>query len=232
MERRALRAASQINVVSEGFIPHIRAIAPDVPVSCFTNGIDDLFLFEDFAKSASRSDVPLIVYAGNMGDGQGLHRIVPQVAKALEGRASFRLIGDGSKRRELEDALSAQGLSNVELLPPVSRRQLVGHYREADILFLHLNDLDAFLKVLPSKLFEYGATGRPILAGIAGCAAEFTATELPDAEIFSPCDAKAMIAAFERLVARPARIDRERFRGRHARRKIMAAMAENLLGFS
>lgn len=229
IERRAFRASGWINVVSEGFIPHVRGIAPNVPVSCFTNGIDDLFLTEDFTTPAVRNDIPLILYAGNMGEGQGLHRIVPSVAKALEGRVRFRLIGDGGKRRELECALAEQGLSNVELLPPVSRSKLVAHYREADILFLHLNDLDAFRKVLPSKLFEYAATGRPLLAGIAGHAAKFTATELPDAEVFAPCDAEAMIAAVERLIARAPDIDRKYFCQRYARHKIMTAMAADVL---
>jgi len=32
---------------------------------------------------------------------------------------------------------------------------------DADVLFLHLNAYKAFEKVLPSKIFEYAATGRP-----------------------------------------------------------------------
>lgn len=230
IERRAFRAARRINVVSEGFLPHIHEVAPDVPFSCFTNGIDDLFLAVDFALPQAREGLPLILYAGNMGEGQGLHRIVPPVAKAMEGRARFRLIGDGGKRRELETALAAQGVSNVELLPPVSRAELVAQYREAEILFLHLNDLDAFRKVLPSKLFEYAATGKPILAGIAGHAADFVAAELPDAEVFAPCDAGAMRACVERLLTQPPQIERAGFRQRYARRTIMSAMANVVLG--
>lgn len=229
IERRTFRAARRINVVSEGFLPHIHAVAPGVPVSCFTNGIDDLFLAEDFALPQASAGLPVILYAGNMGEGQGLHRIVPPVAKATEGRVRFRLIGDGGKRRELESALAAQGVSNVELLPPMSRAELIAEYRGADILFLHLNDLDAFRKVLPSKLFEYAATGKPILAGIAGHAADFVADELPDAEVFAPCDACAMCACVERLLIEPAQIERAGFRKRYARCTIMSALADDVL---
>ena len=229
IERRAFRAARRMNVVSEGFLPHIQTVAPGVPVSCFTNGIDDIFLAEDFAVPPARDGLPLILYAGNMGEGQGLHRIVPLVAKALEGRVRFRLIGDGGKRRDLEAALMAQGVTNVELLPPVSRSNLIAQYREADILFLHLNDLDAFRKVLPSKLFEYAATGRPILAGIAGHAADFVSAELLDAEVFAPCDAAAMRTRVERLLTQPPQIERAGFRQRYARRTIMSAMADDVL---
>ncbi len=50
--------------------------------------------------------------------------------------------------------------------------QKPGH---SDILFVHLNDLEAFHKVLPSKLFEYAATAearglRCIIAGAGGAA--------------------------------------------------------------
>ena len=229
IERRAFRAAQRINVVSEGFIPHIRAIAPDVPITCYTNGIDDIFLTETFQKPERRRDQPLILYAGNMGEGQGLHRIVPMVAKALNGEARFRLIGDGGKRRELESTLQAEGLSNVELLPPVSRDKLIAHYRDADILFLHLNDLDAFRKVLPSKIFEYAATGRPMLAGVAGLAADFLAKNLPDAEVFAPQDAPAMIQAVRRLAGTQPVIDRTAFRHEFSREAIMRKLTQDVM---
>jgi glycosyltransferase involved in cell wall biosynthesis len=229
IERRAFRSAKRISVVSEGFLPHIRTVAPDVSISCFTNGIDDIFLAEDFTAREAHNGPPLVLYAGNMGEGQGLHHIVPAVAKEMEGRVQFRLIGDGGKRRELETALAAHGVSNVELLPPISRAELIAQYREAEILFLHLNDLDAFRKVLPSKLFEYAATGRPILAGVAGFAADFTAANLPDAEVFAPCDVRAMVAALERLITRKASIDRTQFCQLYARQRIMADMASDVL---
>jgi hypothetical protein len=136
IEIRAFRRAARVNVVSEGFVTHIRSVAPEADIRCFTNGIDDIFLAKEFAKTGLRDDLLLILYAGNMGDGQGLHRIVPQVAKELEGKARLRLIGDGGKRRALEDAITEAGVSNVELLSPVARDQLLGHYRDADIVRL------------------------------------------------------------------------------------------------
>ncbi|MFN6925955.1 MAG: glycosyltransferase family 4 protein [Tabrizicola sp.] len=231
LERRSLRAASRINVVSEGFLPQIHAVAPGVPVSCFTNGIDDLFLVEDYKRAHARAGLPLVLYAGNMGEGQGLHRIVPAVAKAMAGRVQFRLIGDGGKRRELEQALARADVSNVELLPPVSRTDLIAHYREADILFLHLNDLEAFRKVLPSKLFEYAATGKPIAAGVAGHAADFIAANISDASVFAPCDAQGMVQAIEKCVSAGERapLSRTDFIARFSRRNLMRELAAEVL---
>ena len=44
-------------------------------------------------------------------------------------------------------------MSNVEILNPVARDALMDVYRQADVLFLHLNAYKVFHKVLPSKIF-------------------------------------------------------------------------------
>ena len=88
IERYTFRAANQLNVVSEAFIPHIKNIAPQLNPSILTNGIDEEFLSADFSSTLS-TKMPLIIYAGNIGDGQGLHNIIPQVAKKTIRNLSF-----------------------------------------------------------------------------------------------------------------------------------------------
>lgn len=229
IERRAFSRASRINMVSQGFVSHIQLIAPQAQLRVFTNGIDRIFSESDFAKPSGDGHQPLIVYAGNIGEGQGLHRILPQVAKRLKSRARFRLIGDGGRKTALEAAIAAAGLDHVELLPPVPRVSLLDHYRAADILFLHLNDLDAFHKVLPSKVFEYAATGKPILAGVSGHAAQFLAEHVPDAEVFEPLDADAMTQAIDRLIDSPQSFDRSEFRKKFVRSQIMEHLASDII---
>lgn len=229
IERRALGRAAHINVVSKGFTSHIQSIAPKAKLRYFTNGIDTIFSESDFRKSDCSGKQPLIVYAGNMGEGQGLHRIVPQVARRLKGRARFRLIGDGGRKSALEERIREYGLENVELLAPVPRVDLLHHYQQADILFLHLNDLDAFRKVLPSKLFEYGATEKPMVAGVAGYAAEFLAQHLPDAAVVEPLDVDAMVQAVDKLIESPPNSRRPEFCNMFARREIMEGLARDVM---
>ncbi|MCC5870739.1 MAG: glycosyltransferase family 4 protein [Gammaproteobacteria bacterium] len=230
LERWTLRRADRVNVVSAGFLPHVHKVLPEQPVRTFTNGIDEEFMDIDFAKrEQDRSQLPLIVYAGNIGDGQGLHRVIPGAAKRLEGKAKLRIIGDGGRRAQLERNLLEPATSNVALLPPVSRIKLFDHYRDADILLLHLNDHPAFHKVLPSKIFEYAATGKPILAGVAGYAADFLRSEVPGVEVFAPCDAAAMSDAAERLFRIRQVVDREAFCERYARKSIMREFAKDIL---
>src|SRR3990172_1990513 len=62
----------------------------------------------------------------------------------------------------------------------------IAYYRESDILFLQLNNYEAFKKVLPSKIFEYAAMYKPIIAGVDGYAKEFLEEHLPDSLVYKP----------------------------------------------
>jgi glycosyltransferase involved in cell wall biosynthesis len=200
LENWAIRKATKINLVSEGFLPYFRDRYPGKTFTIYTNGIDREFIeAQPLKRTQSNSTILCVVYAGNMGEGQGLHTIIPDLALRFAGRLKFKLIGDGGRKQQLISAVAAAGGTNVEILPPVNRDELIKAYQAADVLFLHLNDYDAFRKVLPSKVFEYGALGKPIWAGVAGYAAEFIRENLTNAAIFMPCHAEDAVKSFENL---------------------------------
>ena len=91
-------------------------------------------------------------------------------------------------------------LTNVEVLDPVSREDLMEQYKQADVLLIHLDDCKSFLKVIPSKLFEYSVTNKPILAGVSGHAASILLNEIPGSEVFSPCNSQEMKSALDNLL--------------------------------
>ncbi|WP_372763575.1 glycosyltransferase family 4 protein [Litorivivens sp.] len=230
LERWAFRQAVRINVVSEGFREHIKDVAPDASIAFFPNGIDDEFLNADFNTMplSTRKQVR-VLYAGNIGEGQGLHRVLPAFARKMGARASVRVIGDGGRMPALREAIKESGVANVELLPPVPRVDLLAQYQKADILFLHLNDYAAFETVLPSKIFEYAATGKPILAGVGGYAARFLEENVPGAAVFSPCDADAMVESCEKLIAMGDIPVRDKFVQKFTRRNIMLELADDIM---
>ena len=232
LERYSFSRADKINLVSKGFAGYFRARYPLVDLSYFTNGIDREFLVEKPAavSSAGATDMLQILYAGNLGEGQGLHTIVPQLAKRLEGKAEITIIGDGGRKSQLLSALECEGVHNVIMLDPLSRTELIGRYLDADVLFLHLNDYPAFKKVLPSKIFEYAAVGKPILAGVAGYAAEFLTAEVDNAGVFNPRCGEAAVVELERLSMEHT--DRQAFIECYRRERIMADMAADIVGMS
>jgi glycosyltransferase involved in cell wall biosynthesis len=229
LERWTIQRASKVNLVSGGFSGYFESRYPAQRFSYFTNGIDDEFLLAAPPQVGRRKHLgPLVaVYAGNLGDGQGLHLILPELAKRTLGTVQFRVFGDGGKKVHLLQALEAAGASNVDVLPPVSRDRLIEEYTKADLLFLHLNNFDAFKKVLPSKVFEYAALGKPIWAGVAGFSKDFIRHEIHNAAIFPPCDAVAAVAALSALTieTRP----RPGFVEKYSRTIICHSMAEDIL---
>ena len=230
LERWAVRRADRVNLVSRGFEGYFLARYPGRNYTWFTNGIDEEFLTADWSRTSASQvgeDPLVVVYAGNIGEGQGLHEILPTLALQLGRRVHFRVIGDGGRRELLLDRLRKSHVDNVEVLSPKLRSELLKEYANADILFLHLNAHEAFKKVLPSKIFEYAATGKPIWAGVAGYAASFIAAEVPNAAVFAPCDVSQAIERLNDMAL--CHQPRREFVERYARKNIAHAMATDIV---
>jgi glycosyltransferase involved in cell wall biosynthesis len=231
LECWTVRRADKVNLVSPGFEAYFRRRYPRQDFAFFTNGIDEEFLSAAPAEPgpvAVDAGRPVhVLYAGNLGESQGLHAIIPPLAARLGSRVRFTLIGDGGRRARLEAELAARRVGNVEVLPPVRRGELLAAYRAADVLFLHLHDYAAFRKVLPSKVFEYAAMGKPVWAGVAGYCAEFLRSEVPNAAIFPPCDVDAAERSFGQLTLQTA--PRTDFVAKYARANISRALAQDIL---
>ena len=229
LERWSMGRADKINLISKGFAPYFKRRYPKKAFSFFTNGID--VEFENPAiptrpKEPSQDPIS-VLYVGNIGEGQELHSILPELARRFEGRVRFRVIGDGGRRKQLMKKIEETKCGNVEMLPPMKRDRLLVEYQAADVLFLHLNGSKAFKKVLPSKLFEYAATGKPIWAGVSGYAAAFIREEIENAAVFTPCSPDEAEAAFRKL--KMESISRGSFVGKYSRSGIMNDMAADIL---
>ena len=233
IERFTIGQATQINLVSPGFESYFKSRYPNKSFSYYMNGIDEIFVsnntqLEKINSTKKMLGLPVrLLYAGNVGEGQGLHKIIPILAKKLGDRITLRLIGGGGQLKELQSALKLMDVNNVEVVPPMARINLIQEYESADILFLHLNNYEAFEKVLPSKIFEYAALGKPILAGVSGYAAQFLSQEVSNSAIFTPCDVDRAIEAFESLSIQVAK--REKFIEKYLRKNIMKSLSEDMV---
>ncbi len=225
VEKYTFKNATHINLVSGGFEGYFKKFK-NPSFSFFTNGIDDEFL--NLPKSQERiSDQFIITYAGNIGEGQGLHKIIPQAAKALGDNYKFVIIGDGGAKGKLIDQIKKIGSTNIELVEPLSRAVLKDFYMKSDFLFLHLNDFKAFEKVLPSKIFEYGAYDKPIIAGVAGFSNHFIQENLENYILFAPGDVEDFVSKVKSFEFKNQR--RSAFIFAFSRKNIMEKMADSIV---
>lgn len=228
IEKRTFSYASHINLISEGFKPYFKKYN-NAKYSFFTNGIDDVFLNNNKSSSLNGSTTKTITYAGNIGEGQGLHKIIPQAASKLGPSYQFKVIGDGGAKNVLEDEIAKLGVKNVDLMPPVTRERLLEIYNGSDFLFLHLNDYEAFEKVLPSKIFELATFDKPIIAGVGGYANKFITENVSNTILFTPCDVEAMVSGLQNYTyINEKRTD---FIAKFSRDNINREMAKSILSY-
>ena len=112
-----------------------------------------------------RDDEIVVLYAGNMGEKQGLELVI-DAARALQGHAYLRFVlaGDGSARQRLQQ--SAVDIPQLAWLPLQPADRLNELLNAADVHILPQR-ADAADLVMPSKLTGMLASGRPVLGTAA-----------------------------------------------------------------
>ncbi|MEM2001568.1 MAG: glycosyltransferase family 4 protein [Candidatus Methanomethylicaceae archaeon] len=116
-----------------------------------------------FAKEHGQENKLTAMYSGNMGIGHDIETIL-RAALCLRDEPSihFMFIGDGPKRRVVEDFIKNYALNNVTLLQWQPEEMLPYSLTTADVSFVSLEPELSGLAV-PSKFFYYLAAGSPVI---------------------------------------------------------------------
>lgn len=165
--RRVRSRVAAIFTITEGLAARVRS-AVHCPVSVVPDGFDP----RDFAAAPSRSDARtrlgiapdahIALYAGHLYDWKGADTFA--AAAALTPEVTFVCVGglpeDVALFRERFPS------KNLQFVGHVSRRDVVAYLRAADVVVLpNSARLDiSRLYTSPLKLFEYMASGTPIVA--------------------------------------------------------------------
>jgi len=128
-----------------------------------TNGVD-LSRFSDWESSVSREwHSPVVFgYAGIIKDWYGLDAMI-EGFKLLRSRVpsvSFKMIGDGPYRAVLEEKY--REVEGLEFVGPKPFEKMPELLAGVDVLVNSATSQNAFQS--PTKMFEYMASGRPILS--------------------------------------------------------------------
>jgi colanic acid biosynthesis glycosyl transferase WcaI len=141
----------------------------------------------------------VVMYAGSLGDLQGLDTVVEAAAQVSDlSDVQFVFVGSGVAEPRLRAA--ARGLSNVVFLGRHPVDAMTDLMAISDVQLVSLKDVPLFHATLPSKVQAALATGRAVLGAAPGDTGRLI--ERSNAGIVvPPADAAALAAAVRRLHA-------------------------------
>lgn len=157
-----------------------------------------------FSRAFGVHDKFVVSYAGNLGPAQGLECFV-DVASLLRDRPEVRLllIGDGMLAEPLRARASAQGLSNLQIIPYQPYAVVPDIYGASDVCVVAQASATGS-DAIPSKVYRIMACERPIVAATDERSDLAQLIRDADAGVVIPSEsAAALAAAIGDAVARP-----------------------------
>jgi colanic acid biosynthesis glycosyl transferase WcaI len=171
---------------------------------------------------------PTIIYTGNLGAAQDLDSCIRAMSH-LSRDATLRLVGAGDMESTLKELSEDLGVTDrVVFEGTVPREEIPSLLRTATIGITPLKSTDELAYAMPTKLYEYMASGLPVLVTGSGEIEQFVA----DAEcgVHVDNDPEQIAAALDDLLASAHRRRRLGANGReHVERSYdRTAIAETL----
>ncbi len=170
LERHLFRQAQAVTTISRSMAARIAAKGvPAQQVHLLPNWADLENIQPTERHNVMRRELGLtsetvVLYAGNLGEKQGLEVVLQAAALTREDRSiRYLMAGEGAARARLKRLAESQGLDNLLFLPLQSNRQFPLLLAAADLHLVVQRQKAADL-VMPSKLTNIMAAGRPFIA--------------------------------------------------------------------
>ncbi len=175
LERFLYCRSTLVVAVTDAFRDNlIRRGIPASKIRVIKNGVDLARFFPRPAPAGliRRLDAEgkfIVSYIGTVGMAHAVDNIL-EVATQLEDVPDilFLIVGEGAQKKAIQKMAKERGLSNVRVLPGVSKEKVVDYYALTDLNLVTLRGTPLFQKVIPSKIFEIMGMARPILCAVDG----------------------------------------------------------------
>ncbi len=210
LERHMLRQARAVTTISGAMAARLTAKGVPVPRLHVLPNWADL----DNIRPGPRDNLirrelgltseTIVLYAGNLGEKQGLE-VVLQAAALTRQNPSIRylIVGEGAARARLMLLAQSQGLKNLIFWPLQASSRFPRLLAAADLHLVVQRQKAADL-VMPSKLTNILAAGRPFIATTTpGTELARVTTESRAGLIVPPADADSLAQAVLRLAGDP-----------------------------
>lgn len=126
---------------------------------------DDLFDRNKYDLLPESKERLKVSFYGSFVPLQGVEYIVGAADILREEEIEFSIIGRGETYSEIEDMAKRLNLSNVRFIPPMPIDELPRRIAEADILLGIFGNTPKTQRVIPNKVFQSMAMGKPVITG-------------------------------------------------------------------
>ena len=171
--------ADRIVVMAEGTRDYLVAKGvPAATIEFIPNAADP----EDFLVERPRADLRerfgftrfTGVYTGAHGPANGLDLLLDAAVDLTDEEVDIVLVGNGPSKPDLQERARDLGLNNVRFLDPIPKLDIPSLMAAADIGLHVLADVPLFrYGVSPNKVFDYLASGLPMITNVPGEVGEF-----------------------------------------------------------
>lgn len=193
--------ATKIVYNSPGFEEYLNYKIKNKEKILITNGIDN-YILEYFKINRPLTDNKKsnyrMMYAGNLGIAQDIIILI-KLALKYKNELEILLIGKGSQEELIVKEIKDNNIDNIKIISSIPRDKLLNEYLKSDILFLQLKDIEMFKKTIPSKIFEYMASGKPIIYGLEGIGRKILQDEFKQKYYFKCNNFESLCQTYEKL---------------------------------
>lgn len=173
-EMRLYHSASHIITVTDTFKERIseRGINPD-KISVVKNGANNSLYTLRNKNQKILSELVLdnkfiVGFIGTLGMAHKLDFIIEASEKIKDPSIHFLFVGAGAEKKNLEKLVQKKKVKNAILLGMISKEAVPEYLSILDVSLINLKKCETFKTVIPSKIFESCAMGKPILLGVDG----------------------------------------------------------------
>ncbi len=164
MEKEIVSRATRIISLLPNALTYLEKydVEPSI-VDWIPNGVDGS-LYSNTTPNKIKGKIS-VMYAGSHGLPNGLKTVIDAAKHIQEydNRITFRFVGEGSSKTNLQEYAAKQGVSNITFEAAIPRHRVPALLASADILVANIPDHELYqYGVSLNKLYEYLASGRPI----------------------------------------------------------------------
>lgn len=148
--------------------------------------------------SYSENSITLLFY-GQFIPLHGIETIIEAAQKVENDLVRWVIIGKGQEGSRIRELLSQHPVKNLSWIPWVPYGELADWISHADLCLGIFGDSDKAGRVIPNKIFQILAMGKPLITRDSPAIRELLTPDMPGVYLIPPADSEALVKAIAKF---------------------------------